>query len=237
MASVNLAIGGMTCAACVRRVEQAVLSVPGVRSARVSLATGQTTVEHDGTASLQALRAAVEDISYSFEPRRGVLAQVRAVLVALSGRALLIGAAAGLALLGLYLGLIALAQGWPHALEQFEQARPFVLALAAGFGVQAGLYTRLRGRNAADARGTAGMAASSGTSTAAMLACCAHHLADVLPLIGISGVAVLLGAYKTPLLWLGLAMNLAAITYLISQVHQREAAPVTTNMSQGATPQ
>ena len=125
MASVNLAIGGMTCAACVRRVEQAVLSVPGVRSARVSLATGQTTVEHDGTASLQALRAAVEDISYSFEPRRGVLAQVRAVLVALRGRALLIGAAAGLALLGLYLGLIALAQGWPHALEQFEQARPF----------------------------------------------------------------------------------------------------------------
>ncbi len=227
MATVNLAIGGMTCAACVRRVEQAVVSVPGVRSARISLATGQTTVEHNGTTSLQALRAAVENIGYSFEPRRGVVAQVRAGLVALSGRPLLIGPAAGLALLGLYLGLIALAQGWPHALEQFEEDRPFVLALATGFALQAGLYARLRARSLADVRGTAGMAASSSTSAAAMLACCAHHLTDVLPLLGISGLAVLLGAYKMPLLWLGLAMNLAAITYLIWQVHRREAAPVT----------
>jgi hypothetical protein len=63
------------------------------------------------------------------------------------------------------------------------------------------------------------MAASTGTSTAAMLACCAHHVSDVLPILGISDAAVFLGAYKTPLLWVGLAMNLAGISYLVWQFH------------------
>jgi hypothetical protein len=51
-----------------------------------------------------------------------------------------------------------------------------------------------------------------------MLACCAHHLVDVLPVIGLSGAALFLGAYKAELLWLGLAMNLAGIAYLLWQL-------------------
>ena len=51
-----------------------------------------------------------------------------------------------------------------------------------------------------------------------MLACCAHHLSDVLPILGVSGAAVFLSAYQTPLLWLGLAMNLAGVAYLLWQI-------------------
>jgi hypothetical protein len=135
------------------------------------------------------------------------------------------GLVAALALLGVYLGLITLAQGWDHALEQFEIDRWFVLASAGGFGTQVGLFVYLRALHAERAAGNVGMAASTGTSTAAMLACCAHHVSDVLPIIGVSGAAVFLGAYKTPLLWVGLVMNLAGIAYLVWQLRGLRAAP------------
>ncbi|MTI43810.1 Cu+-exporting ATPase/Au+-exporting ATPase [Roseibium hamelinense] len=53
----HLAIDGMTCAGCVRRVEQALLAVPGVSSASVNLATEQAEVA--GQADIAALIEAV----------------------------------------------------------------------------------------------------------------------------------------------------------------------------------
>ena len=41
----DLAVGGMSCASCVSRVEDAIRAVPGVRGADVNLATGRATVE------------------------------------------------------------------------------------------------------------------------------------------------------------------------------------------------
>jgi len=146
MATLNAVVGGMTCGACARRVEDALAGVPGARSARVQIAARTATVEHDGTTSFRNLRAAVEDAGYTLESA----AKARLAIVwlrQLASRPLIIGPVAGLALLGLYLGLIALAQGWEHALQQFEQDRPFVLALAVGFGLQAGLYAQLRARH------------------------------------------------------------------------------------------
>ena len=66
-----------------------------------------------------------------------------------------------------------------------------------------------------------GVAASSGASTAAMLACCAHHLVDVAPVLGLSGAVIFLNAYKAPLLWLGIAMNLVGIAYLLRKIRQQ----------------
>ncbi len=104
--------------------------------------------------------------------------------------------------------------------DQLLEDRWFIGAIVAGFGTQVGLFTYLRGLHAHAATG--GVATSTGTSATAMLACCAHHLADVLPIIGISSAAVLLNAYKTPLLWLGIAMNLAGVIYLLRNIrHQR----------------
>ncbi|MFW5654913.1 MAG: heavy metal translocating P-type ATPase, partial [Roseicyclus sp.] len=55
--SVDLAVEGMTCAGCVGGVERALLSVPGVASAHVNLATGTAVVT--GTAAVDDLVAAV----------------------------------------------------------------------------------------------------------------------------------------------------------------------------------
>lgn len=58
----DLAIEGMTCASCVARVERALLSVAGVASATVNLATERATVT--GSIDLAALIRAVADAGY-----------------------------------------------------------------------------------------------------------------------------------------------------------------------------
>ena len=132
------------------------------------------------------------------------------------------GVLAALALVAFYLGIVTLAQGWGHALQQFGDDLPFVGAIVAGFGTQVSLFTYLRGMHVRAAAG--GVATSTGTSTAAMLACCAHHLVDVAPVIGLSGAAIFLNAYKTPLLWLGIVMNVVGILYLARKVRRARKA-------------
>jgi YHS domain-containing protein len=134
-------------------------------------------------------------------------------------RPIAFGLLAVLGLLAFYLGIVTLAQGWAHAIEQLAEDRWFVGAIASGFGTQVGLFTYLKGLHAQAAAG--GVAASTGTSTAAMLACCAHHLADILPIVGLSGAAIFLNAYKTPLLWVGILMNLIGIVYLLRKIRQQ----------------
>jgi YHS domain-containing protein len=134
-------------------------------------------------------------------------------------RPITLGLLAVLGLFAFYLGIITLAQGWGHATQQLAEDRFFILAIALGFGTQIGLYTYLRGLHAHAAAG--GVAASTGTSAAAMLACCAHHLADILPIVGAAGAAAFLNAYKVPMLWLGIVMNLFGIIYLLRKIHQQ----------------
>ena len=58
-------VEGMTCAACVGRVERALRRVPGVAGATVNLATERATVEYDSaTASPDALHEAVRKAGY-----------------------------------------------------------------------------------------------------------------------------------------------------------------------------
>ncbi len=137
-------------------------------------------------------------------------------LVRPAGYALL--AAAGL--LAFYLGTITLAQGWPHAVEQLAEDRWFVGAITAGFGTQMGLFTYMRGLHTGMAG--VGMGASTGTSTAAMLACCAHHLTEIFAFIGLSGLAVFLNVYKTPLLWVGIIMNAGGILYMLREISRQQ---------------
>ncbi|OZI72652.1 copper-translocating P-type ATPase [Bordetella genomosp. 2] len=64
--TVELAVGGMTCASCVGRVEKALKAVPGVAQATVNLATERATVR--GVAAVQDLVAAIEKVGYEARP-------------------------------------------------------------------------------------------------------------------------------------------------------------------------
>ena len=66
---VELAIGGMHCAACVARVERALQAVPGVMSAEVGLATESARVRVSGVPDLPRLAEAVRAVGYTAAPR------------------------------------------------------------------------------------------------------------------------------------------------------------------------
>jgi Cu+-exporting ATPase len=60
-------VGGMTCAACVRRVENALGSVPGVENASVNLATSRATIIYSPRLSdWSAIRGAIEQAGYEY---------------------------------------------------------------------------------------------------------------------------------------------------------------------------
>ncbi len=63
--SLDIGIGGMTCASCVARVEKALKKVPGVQQATVNLATESARVAYTPDAQMEArLRRAVRDAGY-----------------------------------------------------------------------------------------------------------------------------------------------------------------------------
>lgn len=131
---------------------------------------------------------------------------------------LMAGLLGALGLSALYLGIVTLAESWSHALDLFREDAPFVVPIILGFGTQVGLFVYVkRGLHLPDGTGTAGAltGAGTGTSTLAMVACCAHHVTDVLPLVGLSAAAVFLAEYKVWFMAVGLATNLAGILVML----------------------
>ena len=118
-----------------------------------------------------------------------------------------------------YLGILTWAQGWDYASSQFARDRAYVLPIILGFGIQAALYSILRFRLFVPVTSTAHtgamMGASGGTSATAMIACCIHHVTDVLPILGLSAAASFLTRYQRPFMLVGIAMNLIGILIMV----------------------
>lgn len=121
-------------------------------------------------------------------------------------------------MLVLYFVVVGLISGLAFAAQQFAEFWYFLLALAVGFGVQAGLFSQLK--RLAGAHGASGrvMATTGATSTATMVSCCAHYLVNVLPVMGITGFLTLVAQYQIELFWLGLAFNAVGIAFISSRV-------------------
>ncbi|RYZ68366.1 MAG: heavy metal translocating P-type ATPase, partial [Proteobacteria bacterium] len=62
--SLELDVIGMTCGACVRRVEKALAKVEGVSEATVNLVTNRATIQHDGRTDAVALAGAIRAAGY-----------------------------------------------------------------------------------------------------------------------------------------------------------------------------
>ncbi|MCM2469344.1 heavy metal translocating P-type ATPase [Agrobacterium vitis] len=61
----TIAIDGMNCASCVRRVEKAIAAVPGVSSASVNLASEKASVQFSQQSDLAAVLAAIQQAGYA----------------------------------------------------------------------------------------------------------------------------------------------------------------------------
>ena len=124
-------------------------------------------------------------------------------------------------LTGVYLGIVSLAESPEHALDLFWQDKAFVIPILLGFGTQVGLYTLLKkGLYMPMHLPAAGAttAAGGGMSTMAMVACCAHHVADVLPLVGLTAAATFLANWKIPFMVVGLLTNLIGIAVMLREI-------------------
>lgn len=128
------------------------------------------------------------------------------------------GIAGTTALLGVYFAVVTLVSGWPQATSQFTQFWFFIVSLALGFGLQVGLYLYLRQQHRQRGTSAGAVAVSGTTSTVAMVSCCAHYLANVLPLIATAGIASFVSQYQIQFFWVGLLFNLGGIIYLGSLI-------------------
>lgn len=136
-------------------------------------------------------------------------------------RAVFHGVLAGIALISVYFLVMGFAsRSWDYTVSQLVSLKYWISALVLGFSVQIGLFFYLKNchKNTKLEGGSA--AAGAGMSSVAMLACCAHHLTDVLPLIGLSAATVFLVQYQTWFLSLGILSNMAGIFLMIREIRR-----------------
>ena len=122
-------------------------------------------------------------------------------------------------LTGVYFGIVSWAESPGHALDLFWQDRWIVIPLILGFGVQVALFVVLkRGLFLpVGSMGASGAMTGAGgaTSTMAMVACCAHHVTDVLPILGLTAAATFLADYQQAFMLLGLGTTILGIIVML----------------------
>src|SRR6266511_5163792 len=118
-----------------------------------------------------------------------------------------------------YFGILTWAQGWQSTLSIFLPNRWYVITIWISFGIQAALYSILRFRlfipTTSRVPTVALMGTSGGTSVTAMVACCLHHVMDVLPVLGLSAAATFLTRYQRPFMLVGLGMNIIGVIVML----------------------
>ena len=102
------------------------------------------------------------------------------------------------------------------ALDQFKRLWWIMLPISISFGVQVSLYYRLRKIDMEKSRKV--IAGTGLTSSTAMIACCVHHLVDVLPLLGLSALSIFLSRYQIPILLTSLIINLIGIKIMLNHL-------------------
>ncbi|MBU2649115.1 hypothetical protein KKI24_30690 [bacterium] len=130
----------------------------------------------------------------------------------------LLGASGVLVLQGLYFIVLSLLNSPTYAWQQFIYLAPWMVPLVVGFGIQVGIFFYMRAFSKLAKLGitnSAPVAASAGISSGSMIACCLHHAVDVLPILGISAVAVFLAEYQSFLLSVGIVSNLIGLSYIL----------------------
>lgn len=132
----------------------------------------------------------------------------------------IIGLGGAVALLAVYFVAVGFISDLPFAVSQFKKFWYYIVPLAVGFGIQLGMFSYLR-QAVKSGQGTGKvLAVSGGASTGAMLACCAHYLTNIAPLIATAGVITFITQYQVQFFWAGLAFNLAGIIYIARKMQK-----------------
>ena len=96
--------------------------------------------------------------------------------------------------------------GVNFALNNFVKLWYWMIPLVTGFGIQIGMFFYVKEQM--HKKATAQAAASSGVSATSMVACCAHHIADIAPFLGITALGLFLTKYQSTFLLMGIFSNI-----------------------------
>lgn len=130
----------------------------------------------------------------------------------MTSRSIRAGAIAAAALVAFYTLVVGLASGSvDHLLDQARQDWYLLVPIIGGFGVQVGLMAELRRRQRLHRAAMAAGGTATAGSAAGMVACCAHHLADLAPFLGASGAATFLYDRRVVFMLGGLAVNAVGV--------------------------
>ena len=143
-------------------------------------------------------------------------------MIKITKKHIIIGIIAGLILLVIYAAILSIANTFEHAIEQFLEFGVWISLIVIGFGLQVGLYSYVRTEMHAKkmAGATTEIAATGGISTGAMVACCAHHLTDILPIIGLTAAAAFLSKYQFSFIILGVLSNLVGVNMMLKIIQE-----------------
>jgi hypothetical protein len=115
--------------------------------------------------------------------------------------------------------------GLAHLGQQAADDWPWLVMILAGFGTQVALFVELRRRHRLhDAAMKTATGGGAGASAVGMVACCAHHVADLAPIIGVSGLAVFLTDYRIPIMIGGIGINALGV-FLAARRLRRTPVP------------
>lgn len=137
-------------------------------------------------------------------------------------RAVFHGFLASLALVSLYFVIMRVGSGsWDYTTSELIRLRFWIVPLITGFGIQVGLFSYLKNCAKMTKLGNGTVATGTATSSVAMLVCCAHHLTDILPFLGLSALSLVLVRYQVWFLALGVLSNLVGISLMIRLLKKR----------------
>ena len=130
-------------------------------------------------------------------------------------------------LLAIYLLLMFISTGSLElSLIQLDYYKYWIGALSAGFGIQLALYGYSKHCMVSPVGLGTVPKVTGATSTVTMVACCAHHLVDFLPILGISTLTSFVGTYVEEFFMIGIIFNVFGIFYMAVKLRRTGYAKI-----------
>ena len=100
------------------------------------------------------------------------------------------------------------------AFKQLFDLKFYIVPLALGFGFQVAIFMNFR--NSIKQSGAV-VGSTGAVSTGTMIACCAHHITELLPFLALGGLSIFFTNYQKELLIFSILINWLGVLYFFSQ--------------------
>ena len=106
------------------------------------------------------------------------------------------------------------------AAKQLLDLKFYIVPLSLGFGLQVILFLTISKR----IKESSNLVFGSGTmSTGSMIACCAHHITEVLPFLSVGGLSMFFTNYQRELLIISVSVNWIGVIYMYKKLRSLNA--------------